>query len=125
MTAAVVDVFVFVVVLNLFVEHLPSVLSETFTVSVLTAVLLKVVLEVVVVVKSRVKRRFWQASTRGGRVAAAALLWLVLIGSKLVVLKVVDVVLGPRVDLGGFVPVTMLIVTLLLPGSRPPPAAGP
>jgi len=48
--AAVVDVFVYVVVLNLFVEYLPQVLSETFTLSLLTAVLLKVVLEVVKVV---------------------------------------------------------------------------
>jgi hypothetical protein len=46
LAAAVVDVFVSVVVLNLFVEYLPHVLSETFTLSLLTAVLLKVVLDV-------------------------------------------------------------------------------
>ena len=39
--AAIVDVFVYVVVLNLFVEYLPQVISETFTLSLLTAVLLK------------------------------------------------------------------------------------
>jgi hypothetical protein len=114
LTAAVVDLFVYVVVLNLFVEYLPSVLSETFTASVLTAVLLKAVLEVVVAIKKRVKRRFTQASTRGGQVAAASLLWLVLFGSKFVVLEVVDVVFGSSVSLGGFVPVTMLIITLML-----------
>ena len=47
--ADVIDVFVYVVVLNLFVEYLPQVLSETFTLSLLTAVLLKGVLEVVLV----------------------------------------------------------------------------
>ena len=62
--AAIVDVFVYVVVLNLFVEYLPQVLSETFTLSLLTAVLLKGVLEVVVLAKNRVKARFRQASTR-------------------------------------------------------------
>ena len=51
--ADVVDVFVYVVVLNLFVEYLPAVISETFTLSLLTAVLLKAVLEVVVAVKKR------------------------------------------------------------------------
>jgi hypothetical protein len=35
--AAVIDVFVYVVVLNLFVEYVPNVLSETFTLSLLTA----------------------------------------------------------------------------------------
>ncbi len=113
-TAAVVDLFVYVVVLNLFVEYLPSVLSETFTLSVLTAVLLKAVLEVVVAVKKRVLRRFTQASTPAGRIAAGALLWLVLVGSKFVVLTAVDVVFGSRVSLGGFVPVTLLIVALLM-----------
>jgi hypothetical protein len=79
--AAIVDVFVYVVVLNLFVEYLPQVLSETFTLSLLTAVLLKGVLEVVVLAKNRVKARFRQASTPIGRVVAALLLWLVVFGS--------------------------------------------
>src|SRR5215472_5001306 len=51
--AAIVDVFVYVVVLNLFVEYLPQVISETFTLSLLTAVLLKGVLEIVVAAKNR------------------------------------------------------------------------
>ncbi|MFQ1002638.1 hypothetical protein [Modestobacter sp. SSW1-42] len=114
LTAAVVDLFVYVVVLNLFIEHLPSVLSETFTLSVLTAVVLKVVLEVVVAVEHRVERRLRHASDPAGRIAAAGLLWLVLVGSKFVVLEVVDVVFGPRVSLGGFVPVTSLVITLLV-----------
>jgi hypothetical protein len=112
-TAAVVDLFVYVVVLNLFVQFLPGVLSESFALSVVTAVLLKVVLEVVVAVKHRVKRRYRRASTPAGRVAAAALLWLVLVGSKFVVLETVDVAFGSRVSLGGFVSVTGLIFTLL------------
>jgi hypothetical protein len=112
--AAIVDVFVYVVVLNLFVEYLPQVLSETFTLSLLTAVLLKGVLEVVVVAKNRVKARFRQATTPIGRVVAAFLLWLVVFGSKLLVLEVVNVAFGDRVSLGGFFSVTLLILTLLL-----------
>lgn len=113
-TAAVVDVFVYVVVLNLFVEYLPRVLSETFTLSLLTAVLLKGVLEVVVAAKNRGKARFRQASTPIGKVVAAVLLWLVLFGSKFVVLETVDLVFGDRVSLGGFFSVTLLILALLL-----------
>jgi hypothetical protein len=41
--ADVVDVFVYVVVLNLFIEYFPAVISESFTLSLLTAVLLKTV----------------------------------------------------------------------------------
>ena len=112
--AAIVDVFVYVVVLNLFVEYLPQVLSETFTLSLLTAVLLKAVLEVVVAAKNRVKARFRQASTPTGKVVAAVMLWVVLFGSKFLVLEVVALVFGDRVSLGGFFSVTALILALLV-----------
>jgi hypothetical protein len=45
--ADIIDVFVYVVVLNLAIEYLPAVISEGFTLSLLTAVLLKLALEVV------------------------------------------------------------------------------
>ncbi len=112
--ADVVDVLVYVVVLNLAIEFVPSVISEGFTLSLLTALLLKLVLELVLAVKGRVVDRFRQAETRRGRVVAGAALWLVAVGSKFVVLELVDVVFGDRVQLGGFVPVTLLIVCLLL-----------
>jgi hypothetical protein len=114
LAAAVVDVFVYVVVLNLFVEYLPQVLSETFILSLLTAILLKGVLEVVVAAKNRVKSRFRQASTPTGKVVAAVMLWVVLFGSKFLVLEAVNLVFGDRVSLGGFFSVTLLILILLL-----------
>jgi hypothetical protein len=109
-----IDVLVYVVVLNMFVEYFPQVLSETFTISVLTAVLLKVVLDVVVAAKDRVKRWFRQVSTPIGKVAVGLLLWVVLVGSKFLVLETVDLVFGARVSLGGFFSVTLLILVLLL-----------
>lgn len=114
LAADVVDIFVYVVVLNLFAEYFPNVISETFTLSLLAAVLLKVVLEVVLLVKDRVKQRFRQATTPLGKVGAAVVLWLVLVGSKFAVLEVIDAVFGNRVSLGGFFQVTLLILALLV-----------
>lgn len=109
----IVDVFVYVVVLNLAIEYLPAVISEGFTLSLLTAVLLKVALEVVVVLKGRIVGGFHAAESVWGRVTAGLLLWLVAAGSKIVVLEMVDVVFGDAVSLGGFVSVTLLVITLL------------
>jgi len=109
-----VDVFVYVVVLNLFIQYVPAVISETFTLSLLTAVLLKGVLEVVVAVKKRARGRFTTARGAMGKVGAGLLLWGVLVGSKFVVLKITDLVFGDSVSLGGFVSVTLLILALLL-----------
>ena len=110
----IVDFFVYVVVLNLAVEYVPSVISEGFTLSLLTAALLKVALEVVIRVKNRVLTRFRSATTPRGRVVAAVLLWVVAAGSKLVVLELVDLVFGDAVSLGGFIPVTLLVIALLV-----------
>jgi hypothetical protein len=109
-----VDVLVNVVVLNLAVQFVPSVITETFTLSLLTAVLLKVVLEVVVAGKGVVVSRLRAATTPLGKVGAGMALWLVAVGSKFLVLELVAVVFQGSVQLGGFVPVTLLIVTLLV-----------
>lgn len=111
--ADVIDLFVYVVVLNLAIEYVPSVISEGFTLSLLTAVLLKLVLEVVIILKTRVIDRGRAATTKRGKGAAAVTLWAVAAGSKFVVLKLVDLVFGDAVSLGGFIPVTLLVLGLL------------
>lgn len=112
--ADVIDVFVYVVVLNLAVEYVPSVISEGFTLSLLTALLLKVALEAVIRLKGLILTHLRSATTRRAKAAIGALLWVVAAGSKFVVLTLVDLVFGDDVSLGGFVPVTALIVVLLL-----------
>lgn len=110
----IVDVFVYVVVLNLAVEYMPAVISETFTLSLVTAVLLKAVLEVVVWVKDRIKARMKAAPRLLGKGLGALALWAVLLGSKFVVLELVALVFAGRVVLGGFFAVTGLILLLMV-----------
>jgi len=112
--ADVIDLFVYVVVLNLAIEYVPSVISESFTLSLLTALLLKIALELVLLLKGHVLTWFRAASRPSAKLAAALALWVVAAGSKLVVLKLVDLVFGDKVSLGGFVPVTLLVITLLV-----------
>jgi len=113
-SADIIDVFVYVVVLNLAVEYVPSVISEGFTLSLLTAVLLKVALELVIFLKGRIVVRLKAADSRRAKAGTALLLWVVAVGSKIVVLELVDLVFGDQVSLGGFVSVTLLVVVLLL-----------
>jgi hypothetical protein len=105
-----------VVVLNLAIEYIPAVISGGFTLTLLTAVLLKVAPEVVILLKAKVNDRLRAATTKRGKAAAALALWMVAAGSKPVVLELVDLVFGDAVSLGGFVPVTLLVVALLVSG---------
>ena len=110
----VVDVFVYIVVLNLAIEYVPSVISESFSLSILTAILLKIALEIVLVGKNFVMTRLKGASLARQRALWAAALWILAAGSKIVVLEVVALVFGDRVSLGGFIPVTGLVICLML-----------
>ncbi|GEA85680.1 hypothetical protein [Cellulomonas gelida] len=109
----VVDVFVYVVVLNLAAQYAPAVIAETFALSLLAALLLKLVLEVVLVLKGRARRRLATAPTTAGRVLGALTLAVLLPGSKIVVLELFAWVFGDAVQLGGFFLVTALILVLL------------
>ena len=111
--ADVIDVFVYVVVLNLAIQYLPAVISETFTLSLLTAVVLKVTLELVLLLKGAVLDRLRGATTRLAKATSALMLWVVAAGSKLVVLWLIDIAFGGSVSLGGFIPVTLLVIVLL------------
>lgn len=102
------------VVLNLAIEYAPEVISESFTLSLLTAALLKIALELVILLKSQILTRLRAADTQRAKLALAVSLWVVAAGSKLVVLELVDLVFGDAVSLGGFIPVTLLILALLL-----------
>ena len=112
--ADVIDVFVYVVVLNLAIQYLPAVISESFTLSLLTAALLKVTLELVLLLKGAVLARLRGATTRLAKTTSALMLWGVAAGSKLVVLWLIDIVFRGSVSLGGFIPVTLLVISLLL-----------
>ena len=112
--ADVIDVFVYVVVLNLAVQHLPQVISESFSLSLLTALLLKVTLELVVLLKGRILTRLRAASTRRAKIAAGLTLWVVAAGSKVLVLNLVDLFFGSAVSLGGFLSTTLLVLALLM-----------
>jgi hypothetical protein len=68
----------------------------------------------VIALKNKIVKRLRAATSRPAKVAAALSLWVVAAGSKLVVLKLVDLVFGATVSLGGFIPVTVLILALLV-----------
>lgn len=109
-----VDVLVYLVVLGAFIQLFPSVISETFLLALLTAILLKVVLEVVLLAKRRVVARIRAAQTWQVRAVNIVTLLLVLPGSKFLVLGLVDLLFGDAVSLGGFFQVTGLIIVLML-----------
>lgn len=108
------DILLYVVVLNLWVEWSPNKVIDSFTVSILTAVLLKVILDLVTAGKRRALAWGRAGPGRGRLVVGLLGVWAILFLSKFVILEAVDIVFGDRVVLGDFVDVLLLAATMML-----------
>lgn len=107
------DVLVYIVVLNLFVEWVDAVVIDSFTISILTAVLLKIVLDVILAFEHRVGEFFARQEGAAWRVGRFASVWAILFLSKFLLLEIVDIVFGDHVELGGLVEVILLVLALM------------
>ena len=109
---AVLNVLVNVVVLNLFVEFADEVIIDSFWISVLTAVLLTVMIGVLSKFEHRIHQYFFERHS--WKVAGVLVIWLVLFGSKFLMLEVIDVVFGDHVSLGHLLEVILIVVAMMV-----------
>ena len=102
-----------VVVLNIFEEHVDSVVIDSFSLSLLVAIVLRVALEGAIWIERQVAE-FWDkrsgTAAHGLKIVTA---WVVLFLSKLVILELIDVIFGDHVDLGGLLTFIALVVALI------------
>jgi hypothetical protein len=108
------DVLVYTVVLNLFVEYVDDVIIDSFTISILTAVLLKILLDLVLGVEHQVRHFFAQREGAIYRVLGTVSLFAILFLGKLFILEVVDLVFGDHVELGHFIEIVALVLALII-----------
>ena len=108
------DVLIYTIVLNLFVEHVDAVAIDSFTISILTAVLLKILLDVVMGLEHRVHHYFAQKEGAVFRFFGTVSLFAILFLGKLFILEVVNLVFGDHVELGHFVDVLALVLALMI-----------
>jgi hypothetical protein len=108
------DVLVYVVVLNLFVEHAREVVIDSFSISILTAILLKLMLDALLGVEHRVSAYF--ASRQGTlfKILGPLTGFSILFFSKFLILEVVNFVFGDHVALGHFVEIAAIVVTMIV-----------
>ena len=109
-----VDVLVYTIVLNLFVEYSEAVKIDSFTISVLTALLLKLILVLLERIEQRVHHYFEQKEGTAFKVLGFVITIAILILGKLFILEAVNFVFGDRVELGHFVEVLVLILTMII-----------
>ena len=109
-----IDVLVYIVVLELFVQYAPRVVTESFTISIFTAVVLKLLIDAVTRLEHHASGWFQRREGSGWRALRMVTMLSILFFSKFVILEVIDIVFGDRVTLGGFIEVAVLVVTMIL-----------
>jgi hypothetical protein len=112
-TSWVTSVLIDIVVLNLFVEYGNAIVIDSFSISILTALLLRVMVEAVRGLERRVSAYFAAKQGAAAKVLRVVVVWLILFLSKFVILEVVDVVFGSHVELGSFIQIVAIIVAML------------
>ena len=103
------DILIYVIVLNFFVEYNPLMIIDSFTLSIFTAILLKILLDLILKLEHKVVDVF-----KANKVLRIFFVWLILFGSKFLILEFVNFVFGEHVTLGKFWDVFLLALTLLL-----------
>ncbi|MDH3708126.1 MAG: hypothetical protein OES57_18830 [Acidimicrobiia bacterium] len=104
------DVLVYTVILNLFVEYVDAIVIDSFTISLLTAVVLKLLLDALTTVEHHVKSWVSQYSKLLGTLSTFVILFL----SKFVILEVIDIIFGDHVELGKIYHVIVLVLSLMI-----------
>jgi len=99
------------VVLNLFVEYSKNVTIDSFTVSLLAAVLLQILLKVTIAIEHRIGGYFKAKPGAWNTFLRFFCAWLVLFGSKFVILEALTFAFGDKVRFAG---VWNGIVTLIV-----------
>ena len=83
-----------VVVLNLLAEHWDKVEIDSFTVSLLAAFLMQVLLKLTLQLEHRVAGHFKKKPGHSAKVMRVLATWAILLISKLIILKIIDLLFG-------------------------------
>jgi hypothetical protein len=108
------DILIYITVLNLFVQYNSNIVIDSFTISILTAILLKILLEIILSFEHMVADFFKSRPGKFSDFMRIIATWLILFLSKFLILEVVDIVFGEHVELGKFLDVIVLVIALMV-----------
>jgi hypothetical protein len=87
---------------------------DSFTISIFTAIVLKILLEIVFKFEHLVGDFFKARPGKVSNFLRIISMWLILFLSKFLILEVIDIIFGEHVELGKFLDVIILVITLMV-----------
>ncbi len=108
------DVLIYIIVLNLFVEYSANIVIDSFTISIFTAIVLKILLDIVLRFEHVVGDFFKARPGKTSNYLRIISTWVILFLSKFLILEVIDLIFGEHVELGKFLDVIVLVISLMV-----------
>lgn len=112
-TSWVLDLLVYTVILNLFVQFVADFYIESFSLSLLVALVLKVMLVLVMKFEHVMKQWFEKQSKDVFSYIQPIALMTILFLSKFLILEVIDFLFGHRVDLHNIIALIVMIIAMI------------
>lgn len=108
------DILIYTIVLNLFVQYHEAIIIDSFSISILTAVLLTALLHTIKGIEKDVHHFFEKKGGRFFRAIGLLAVSLILFLGKFAILEIVNLAFGDRVELGHIIEVIFLILAMLI-----------
>lgn len=102
------------VVLNLFVEFWDAVVIDSFAVSIVVAFVLQILLRATMLIEHKVANYFKSKPGKINVFLRWFTAWTILFGSKFVILYMIDVIFGERVEFSNVIVFIVVIITIVL-----------
>ena len=102
------------IVLNLFVEYFDSMTIDSFSITLLTALVMLVLLRIVMFVEHKAAEYIASKDIKGGKFIRGFVAWAILFGSKFLILYIIDIAFGERVEFDGLIEFIIMLFTMLI-----------
>ena len=108
------DLLIYIVILNLFAQYSSSIYFETFTISIFTAIVLKALLNIIVNFEHSIADFFKRFKGKFAKYTYYVTAFLILFLSKFLILEIIDIIFGEKVEIYGFIVLVAMIITMIV-----------
>ena len=102
------------IVLNLFVEYWDKMTIDSFSITLLTAFVMQILLRFTMLIEHKTGGFIAGKNLKGGKYIRGFVAWAILFGSKFLILYIIDILFGDKVEFDGAIPFIIMLFTMLI-----------
>jgi len=108
------DLLIYIVVINLFAQYSSNIYFENFSISILTALVLKILLYLIINLEHKVSIFFKSIENKLSKTLNVIVSLSILFLSKFLILEIIDIIFGEYVEIKGFIPLMVMIILMIV-----------